>query len=404
MNTKKWFTLLLFIGFFFEAGMELQGQFYFSTRDVTRGADTAEIYINCPWYEDSNGVLWNGLFRSTDNGQTLTVKRKGVLFLGEGGLIFGDSIAGRIFQLPTHLSTDTLGISFDYGANFDFKFFNNIYYPAAGCMAGEIYIQASELGMGIYRSIDYGNTFTWQISDDSLELREVGTLPGELYCYNWTAMIGPLGLAYSNDFGHTFTTSYIEFPGLPVFDECMIYRGTEPGEIYFVIWKSSAEKYLLHTFDYGQSITFQSQIPPFFGEMTFTAGRTPGTFYIVDRVFVTHSELIIYFSRDYGITYTTYFHNLDSTYTEIPSISIPFEKVICYPNPVKDNLIVELPSNNREIEIQLFDFTGQMKLTIQVPVNQDKAPIDISSLKPGIYLLKMTDGESVIGVEKVGVK
>jgi len=272
MHTKTWFTLLLFIGFFLEAGMEAQGQYYFSTRRVTRGADTAEIYINCPWYKDSNGVLWNGLFRSTDNGQTLTVKRKGVLFLGEGGIILGDSISGRIFQVTMQNSNDTFGISFNYGVSFDLKYFNNILYQTSGCMAGEIYIQAYEQGLGIYRSDDYGTTFTLQLSNDSIRLREVGTLPGELYGFRSFFENGPLGLAYSNDFGHTFTTSYIEFPGLPLFDECMIYRGTEPGEIYFVIWMSNAGKYLFHTFDYGQTITFQSQLPSPFGELLFTAG------------------------------------------------------------------------------------------------------------------------------------
>lgn len=401
MHTKNWFTLLLFIGFFLEAGMEAQGQYYFSTRHVTRGADTAEIYINCPWYEDSNGVLWNGLFRSTDNGQTLTVKRKGVLFLGEGGKIFGDSIAGRIFQLPMHLSTDTLGISFDYGANFDFKSFNNIYYPAAGCMAGEIYIQASELGMGIYRSDDYGTTFTLKISNGSIRLREVGTLPGELYGIRSFFENGPLGLAYSNDYGQTFTTSYLEFPGVPLFDECMIYRGTEPGEIYFVIW--SAGKYLFHTFDYGQTITFQSQLPSPFGELLFTAGRTPGTFYIVDRIFVTHSELFIYFSRDYGVTYTTYFHNLDSTYTDIPLRSSLSESYTCYPNPASNFIQIDLQHPQSEYQVSLFDMQGNIRVSSVLPASLKQIRLDVSDLHPGIYLLKVTDGESVIGVEKVVV-
>ncbi len=404
MSKNTWFTLLLFIGFFLEAGMEVQGQFYYSTRRVTRGADTSEIYIICSWYEDSNGILWNGLFRSTDNGQTLTVKRKGVEYLGEGGRIFGDSIAGRIFQLPMHVSTDTLGISFDYGENFDFKYFNNIFYETAGCMAGEIYIQAYEQGLGIYRSNDYGTTFTLQISNDSIRLREVGTLPGELYGIRSFFENGPLGLAYSNDFGQTFTSSYLEFPGVPLFDECMIYRGAEPGEIYFVIWISNAETYLFHTFDYGQTITFQSQLPYPSVEDLYTAGRTPGTFYVVQRSFVTHSVLYIFFSRDYGVTYTTYVHILDSTYTATPEIDMPGQTIQCYPNPVAAKLTVELPGNTDETNIQLLDLTGCLQLTTSIRTGQRKAIVDVSSLKRGIYLLKVTTGGSMIGVKKVVVE
>ena len=404
MHTKTLFISLLFIFFFLEAEREAQGQYYFSQRYLTRGADTAEIYINCLWYEDSNGILWNGLFHSTDNGQTLTVKRKTVQSAGEGGLIIGDSIAGRLFELPMHVSADTLGVSFDYGANFDFKYFNHIYYPAAGCMAGELYIQETELPFGIYRSGDYGNTFTCQSSNNSLDIREVGTLNGELYGIKWYFGNGPLGLAYSNDFGHTFSTSYLEFPGVPVFDECMIYRGTEPGEIYFVIWIMNAEIYLFHTFDYGQTITFQGQLPYPEGEMLYTAGRTPGTFYIVQRIFVTNSSLYIYFSRDYGVTFTEYYHNLDSTYTEIPSPAKSINFFRCFPNPASDKLtIIFTEQMSGEVEIQFITLTGDRRSSFSLPAGQTKTTIDVSNLVPGLYLLKISSGDFLAGMKKVAI-
>ncbi len=392
-------VIVLYLGLYIQAN----GQVYLSTRLLTRGADTAELYLSCRWYYDSNGILWNGLFHSTDNGKSLTLKRKTEWFV-EGGFIFGDSLQGCIYKEPL-CHQDTFGISFDYGVTFEKRFFNDILYFTAGCMAGEIYIQ----GWGLYRSNDFGNTFTFQASDDSLRLREVGTLPGELYCYKAYCEHGPLGLAYSYDYGQTFSVSYIEFPGVPVFNECMIYRGTEPGEIYFVIWYDWMNIYLFHTFDYGQTITLQSQLPSALEEDLYTAGRTPGTFYVVQRElcgnpYYPHSCLYIYFSRDYGVTFTEYYHFLDSTYTEIPSISTQSKTVICYPNPVKDNLIVELPHNNGEIEIQLFDLTGQLQSATRIAPNQDKSVIDVSALKPGIYLLKVMEGKKVIGVEKVVVE
>jgi len=404
MSKKTWFTLILFIALSLEAGIEAQGQVYLSHRFLTRGADTAEIYINCRWYEDSNGIIWNGLFYSSDNGKSISPKRKRK-WHEESGIILGDSVPGRIFQLPMQLSTDTFGISYDYGVNFGLKYFNNIYYPAAGCMAGEIYIQEAELPFGIYRSVDYGNTFTWQNSDDSLELREVGTLPGELYCYNWTTMHGPLGLAYSNDYGLTFTTSYLEFPGAPVFDECMIYRGAEPGEIYFVIWIMNVEIYLFHSFDYGQTITFQSQLPYPNGEMLYTGGRTPGTFYIIQRFFpYDHSILYIYFSRDYGVTYTTYIHDLDSTYTQIPTQSTPLQPFSCFPNPASNFIQIDLQHPQSEYQVSLWDMQGNIRVSSVLPVGRKQIRLDVSDFHPGIYLLKVTEGASVIGVEKVVVE
>jgi hypothetical protein len=400
MSRTTWFRLFLVIILALNAEIDTQGQYYNSTRHLTRGADTAEIYISCWWYEDVNWTQWNGLFHSTDNGQTLTPMRK-TKFFEESGVVHGDSISGRIFQVPMQMCSDTFGISFDYGVNFDIKSFDHIHYSVAGCMAGEIYIQENELGMWIYRSDDYGNTFTCQTTDNSLRLREVGTLPGELYCYKNDATTGPLGLAYSNDYGQTFTTSYLEFPGIPEFSECMIYRGIEPGEIYFVIYFYYAEIYLFHTFDYGQTITFQSQLPPAWGEVLYTAGRTPGTFYVTERDWTNFSVLYIYFSRDYGVTFTTYVHVLDSTYTENPSLPISSNPIKIYPNPVSDILTVELPENLADATVNLFDITGRLQITRQIPASQKKIQVDVSSLKAGIYLLNMTVQNRIIGVKKV---
>jgi len=405
MNKRTCLSILLLFATLFSISVETRGQYYLSKRKVTRGGDTAEIYINCLWYYDINGIPWNGLFYSNDNGLTLTIKRK-KCWWEEGGIIHGDSIVGRIFQLPMQMSPDTFGISYNYGTDFDLQYFNQIYYSAAGCLAGEIYIQASELGMGIYRSDDYGDSFTWQIFGDSLRLRDVGTLPGELYCYIYTAMTGPLGLAYSNDYGQSFSTSCLEFPGVPGFDECMIYRGTEPGEIYFVLWLLNAEIYLFHTFDYGQTITFQGQLPYPDEQDLYTAGRTPGTFYAVQRQFVyDHSVLYIYFSRDYGVNYTLYVHDLDSTYTNIPSYTHPENSITCFPNPATDQLTVSFsPYNVYKLNIQLFDLTERLQYTTTIPPGQKKTEIDVSSLNHGIYLLKVTDGNKVIGVKKVIVQ
>lgn len=400
MCKSNWFRLLVIISLALNAEMDVQGQYYYSTRHVTRGADTAEIYINCWWYEDPNGIQWNGLFRSTDNGKTLTPMRKRKWF-EESGVIHGDSISGRIFQVPMHMSPDTFGISFDYGLSFELNSFNPVFYSVAGCMAGEIYWQANEQGLGIYRSNDYGSSFSLQSSHDSIDLREVGTLPGEIYGIKWFFESGPLGLAYSNDYGQTFTVSYIEFPGFPEFSECMIYRGTEPGEIFFVIYYSDSEIYLFHTFDYGQTLTFQCQLPPSGGEMLYTAGRTPGTFYIVERYWAAYSVLYIYFSRDYGVTYTTYLHILDSTYTQTPTQSFPEKSFICYPNPASSFIQIDFQHPQSGYQVSLWDMLGNIRVSFVIPAGRKQIRLDLSNLPKGIYLLKVMNNKTCVGVKKV---
>jgi len=381
------------------------GQVYNSTRHITRGADTAEIYISCEWYEDPSGIIWNGIFHSIDNGKTLTLKRK-TKYFEEAGCLYGDSLPGCIFQAPMGPSQDTFGISFDYGMTFEKKYFNDIFPVAAGCVSGEIYISSWN---GLSLGTNFGTNFSWQSCFDSLNLHEVGTLPGEVYWYKYPYSSGPLGLAYSNDYGQSFTVSFLDFPGIPIYDECMIYRGTEPGEIYFVIWKSPLEIYLYHTTDYGQTLAFQSQLSPSIGVDLFTAGRTPGSFYHIQREIcgsppTVNSCLYVHFSRDYGVTFTEYYHNLDSTYTVIPPPAKSINFFRCFPNPSSDKLTVIFTEQmSGEVEIQFITLTGDRRSSFSLPAGQTKTTIDVSNLVPGLYLLKISSGDFLAGMKKVAI-
>ena len=199
-------STILFL--FFNVSMSGSLFSQWSSRHMTRGADTAEIYLSCQWYADPSYITWNGIFHSTDNGQTLTMQRKSN-FLVEAGLIFGDSVSGALYQIPFH-SQDTFGVSYNYGVTFEKKYFNDIYFETAGCMAGELYLS----GYGLFRGVDYGNNFTWQSAYDSLKLQDVGTLPGELYWLK-SPVRNPLKLAYSSDYGQTYSINDVILPGLP---------------------------------------------------------------------------------------------------------------------------------------------------------------------------------------------
>lgn len=371
-------------------------QYYYSSRHCTRGGDTAEIYISCQWYADANYITWNGIFHSADNGESLSVQRK-TNFLVESGNIYGDSMSGALFQIPFH-SQDTFGISFDYGMTFEKRYFNDIYDEAAGCMAGELYIS----GWGMYRGTDYGNNFTWLPAGDSLTLQDVGTLPGEVYCFKEVNEPRPIKLAYSNDFGQSFSVSFINIPGIPYFDECDLQRGTQPGELYFVIWIHYDSIALFHSFDYGQTLTFQSYMLYTTDEVLFTAGRTPGTFYYVRREICgtppcLHSCLWIYFSRDYGVTFTTYYHDLDSTYTGVsPKEIVPELKI--YPNPATDRVTFrfggKLPVGDSKITI--YDLIGRPVAERILPKGQSQVTLDTRNLVAGLYCYRVTNDNYAI--------
>ncbi|MCK9218946.1 MAG: T9SS type A sorting domain-containing protein [Bacteroidales bacterium] len=369
-------------------GQHIYSQSYYSTRHLTRGADTAEIYLSCQWYADQNYITWNGIFHSTDNGQTLSVQRK-TNFLVESGTIFGDSTAGALFQIP-FIGQDTFGVSFDYGVSFEKKYFNDIYFETAGSMAGELYIS----GWGLYRGTNFGSNFTWQSAHDSLRLQEVGTLPGELF---WTKGMGdnPIKLAYSNDYGQSFTLSNVTLPVIPiqmnVFNDCDIHRGTLPGELYFVIWKRYDSIMLFHTFNYGQTVTFQGYMFQTTDEVLYTAGRTPGTFYYVRREICgtppcLHSCLWIYFSRDYGMTFTTYFHDLDSLYTGIARKEV-LPEIKVFPNPANERITFRCggPQPVGNTYIRIYNLLGKSVTEGILPKGQPEITMDVRNLAPGIY-------------------
>ncbi|MFH1297557.1 MAG: T9SS type A sorting domain-containing protein [Bacteroidota bacterium] len=312
------FISILFLCTIFIEGT-IKAQYYNSKRHLSRGADTAEIYISCQWYVDTSGIIWNGLFRSVDNGESLSLQRK-TNYWEECGMILGDSVSGALFQYTMH-HQDTFGVSYDYGVTFERKFFNDIYYSTAGCMAGEI---------------------------------------------------------------------------------------------YFVIWYNWMEIYLFHTFDYGQTVTFQSQLPPSIGEETYTAGSTPGSFYHVQREVCgtppyVNSCLHIRFSRDYGVTFTEYFHFLDSTYTGISSSLQEQTDIFCYPNPTSGQLTIRFENGFfTDIDLQLVDLTGRIRLSSTIPKNRDQVILDLSTVRPGIYLVKLfsegNNGKKVIGAKKLVVE
>ena len=71
------------------------------------------------------------------------------------------------------------------------------------------------------------------------------------------------------------------------------------------------------------------------------------------------------------------------------------ERVSIYPNPVQKTLFVELDQASlREVQLEMFTVSGRQVLTeARMSYEGNKRIlIDLESLKPGIYLLKIHEG------------
>jgi hypothetical protein len=76
------------------------------------------------------------------------------------------------------------------------------------------------------------------------------------------------------------------------------------------------------------------------------------------------------------------------------------EKLSLYPNPARDQLKIEFHSDNlASPEIQIIDLTGKVVEKFDRKMNQDqdifKVELDISTLQPGVYFVKVIQGDSL---------
>jgi len=81
---------------------------------------------------------------------------------------------------------------------------------------------------------------------------------------------------------------------------------------------------------------------------------------------------------------------------EDPTASIEdeaFRNFSILPNPASDVLTVKLPSNPNAAEIEVFSIIGQRVLTKSLSTTAD-APLDVSNLQSGLYIIRVTSGEN----------
>nr|NQU89070.1 hypothetical protein [Bacteroidota bacterium] len=352
INTAA-FILLLFL-----TNVKMQAQ-------ITRGATSGEIYIATDWYI-GNGGLHYAILHSTDNGENISLQYENILTAPPGemkvGQVLGDATPGAIYNW----GWNELWISFDYGESWEYREDYPDYTKYfTGVNQGLIFKGNSQ---GFFKSTDYAQSFELLPITVTCPFTEVGFSEPEFY-----GIYGEPGLYYNFvhtvDYGQTYTE--IPIDSTVAFWQVSgkypeISRGTEPGELYLISWWPEAHYKIFHSTDTGYSWTLKYQsnyINLYYWGVQYTAGKEPGSFYVKrSRLNDTfdHSLLYVDYSSDYGETFTTYFHELDSLYTSITPIKKPDFRLSAFPNPFSNKTTIqfELPKNCKNYVLNICNIHG----------------------------------------------
>ncbi|MBI9037279.1 MAG: hypothetical protein JEY97_04030 [Bacteroidales bacterium] len=283
---------------------------------ITRGATPGEIYISNDWYIE-NGIIHKAVFRSDDNGETLTVQYEatdppygGAMGIGK---VLGDATQGALYNF----GDNELWVSFDYGVNWEYRESNPSYTKFfSGVNQGLIF----KGNYGFFKSVNYGLSFELLPITVTCPFTEVGFYEPEFY-----GITGEAGSYYNFvhtiDYGQTYTEIPIDSSvafWAPGGYWPKISRGTEPGELYLVSWWLNSSYKIFHSIDTGYTWTekFESgYIDIYSWGVQYTAGRQQGSFYVKRSTYdfaTQYSFIYIDYSSDYGETFTTYFHGAPS--------------------------------------------------------------------------------------------
>ena len=100
-----------------------------------------------------------------------------------------------------------------------------------------------------------------------------------------------------------------------------------------------------------------------------------------------------------GNTFTHTF-NMNGTVTVTSTAGISENKLLSfemYPNPVSDQLSIQLPTGTEKAEVGVFDYTG--KLVTSKTITSNDTSIDVQKLSNGIYLIRVSS-DAKIGAQR----
>ncbi len=335
-----------------------------SQSQITRGAVEEEIYLSTSWYADNDGVHY-AIYHSTDNGETIELKYENLETPPEDemkiGRVLGDADAGALYNYRSN----ELWSSFDFGETWVSRQ-NSYGYGQyfTGEDSGKIFRGDTAFSV----STDFGSSFEVLPVDAICPFTEIGFTEAEFY-----GIYGVAGSYYhfvhTIDYGQSCTETSIDSTvafWAPGGHYPQISRGTQSGEIYLVSWWLNSTYKIFYSTDTGNTWTeqFESEYIDAY-EISYSAGREPGSFYVMHSQLsesCDHILLYIDYSSDYGQTFTSWFHNLDSLYTSVHKINKDKIEISAYPNPfsIKTTITCKLPENCNNAVLQIYNIHGDL--------------------------------------------
>jgi len=383
---------------------------------ITRGTSPGEILISSTWYYLGSQNNYDAIFYSSDYGNSIVVQY--VFNVGSNNMPVGkltsDALSGTYYN-----NVEELWISNNNGINWSFVEDIGIDKRyASGCSEGEIYKYCKNTESKLYRSIDFGQNFQ-EINNGLFGFPEVGTLEGEIYLLagsTWPTF--NIELLYSSNYGSNFDTISIDpiiqgyylegnFP--------IISRGSGTGEIYLVSWHLPANYYIYYSNDNGHEFSlkyFSNECNFFYENYYFTAGITPGEFYVIKQIpwyDGINTQLEIYHSEDTAQNFTVYYHILDEAtpVTAVESkILIPIS-LTCYPNPFSEKTIFSfrIPENWQTPTLNIFNLEGNLEIQFNIKCTNQKVwnrrGKNEQLLPNGLYLYNITSGSTASQFNKL---
>ena len=108
---------------------------------------------------------------------------------------------------------------------------------------------------------------------------------------------------------------------------------------------------------------------------------------------------------NYGISYEKVKEIYENEISNIIDQESFLETFNVFPQPAKDNLVVELKTQtDSELQISLYNFHGQMMKHIAISPDKNekvRVSINVTDYVPGIYILRLTNGRKIISKKVV---
>ena len=119
--------------------------------------------------------------------------------------------------------------------------------------------------------------------------------------------------------------------------------------------------------------------------------------------------------RDYGETFTTYFHDLDSLFTSVGTYPNPTIELEAYPNPFSNFTIInfEVPTPSTDISLVIYDSKGNIVRNLIQNKNYQTGSHSMKwysdndngdKVNQGIYFYKLMSGRQMMVKKAIMVK